>query len=419
VTFLTQAPKGLPGVPGQRAFAVGLCVLAVSGCMQDLGGGLGQRGDVLSSTKTSSGGLASLLQGGQQTDDKFERAPDLFRESGIVRWNGQGTVSGVWAAHPDVDAPRRVRMVNTQSGLEVDGMLYRVDATGPQDAITVSSAAAEALELRPNDPTLISLFGLRSRSQRDAESELTAEDLKVPPEVTARNELVTHVGKMNETEITELVAAAMRGMGYDTRVEADAFVVEPEEPIAGGDLPGGNAEETPTEPKLTVVGAPPLSLTEAAPDPGLATTIDLAELNRALTRSSTTDRPETEADETGARGEDDFSGFIQILAVPKPGAAAALTPIRVTLRSEPGGPVEASDIKSIQARLTNLGEIGVVVSVPGFTEDAVQGLTLGMAHLEMVDLDGLLGLWTVNYDLLEASDRALLPLQPVYFLAKG
>lgn len=407
-------------IRGQRAVIAVLCGMLVSACMQP------PRTGVLSSTKTSTSNLGSLLQGGQKTDDKFERAPDIYRESGVVRWNGLGTVSGVWAAHPQVDAPRRVRMVNTRTGAEVDGMLYNLDKTGPQDALTVSSAAAEALDLSPGNPTRVSLFGLRPRAVRAAiAGEVPTADLQIPPELVARNELAAHIGKLSETEITELVAATMRGMGYDTKLEIARSSTTSRVEGEATDAEPAATESTATETALTVreaatdlaAGAPDLSGPLQTPDPADAArepvAIDLAELNFALGGPTP-----LASGRVTLPARDEFEEFVQILAVPKPGASAALTPIRVSVRSESSGTVGANEIRSIQSRLTELGEIGVVVSISGFTEDAVQGLTLGRAHLELVDLDGLLGLWTTNYDRLSTADRGLLPLQPVYFLAK-
>ena len=63
------------------------------------------------------------------------------------------------------------------------------------------------------------------------------------------------------------------------------------------------------------------------------------------------------------------------------------------------------------------GAVGLVVSVPGFARDVRQGGLAGGAFIEMLDLDGLLALWVDRYAEMADVDRALLPLQPVYFLA--
>jgi hypothetical protein len=42
---------------------------------------------------------------------------------------------------------------------------------------------------------------------------------------------------------------------------------------------------------------------------------------------------------------------------------------------------------------------------------------MGGSFVETLDLDGLLALWIDRYAEMAETDRALMPLQPVYFLA--
>ena len=68
------------------------------------------------------------------------------------------------------------------------------------------------------------------------------------------------------------------------------------------------------------------------------------------------------------------------------------------------------DVAQVQTWLTGSGDLGVLVSVPGFAAGAATGLRPDGPHVEMVDLDGLLNIWLTHYERLSEPDRALLPL---------
>lgn len=258
------------------------------------------------------------------------RAPELFTASGLAVWNGQGTVPGVWVAHPKARRSARIRIVNSKTGAEVDGMLYRPGRRSNGDVVTVSSDAASGLGLQPGKAALLTLYGLRPRGT-------TSQSERRAVETTALGELASHVARMSENETLQLVAAAMRGMGYATVFEAG--------PI-GMDLPA-------------------------------------------------------------------------IRAFPRPDQGFELPSIRVVVR--PGGKavMAGREISVVQDWLTGSGDLGVLVSVPGFADDAETTLSPDAAYLQMVDLDGLLNIWVTQYEHLSSPDRALMPLQPVYFLARN
>ena len=81
--------------------------------------------------------------------------------------------------------------------------------------------------------------------------------------------------------------------------------------------------------------------------------------------------------------------------------------------------MSADDVQEVQSSLKGSGDIGVIVSASGFTKNAGRVLTNNGLHIELVDLDGLMNIWLTHYERLSEPDRALLRLQPVYFLADG
>lgn len=67
-----------------------------------------------------------------------------------------------------------------------------------------------------------------------------------------------------------------------------------------------------------------------------------------------------------------------------------------------------------------LGEqdVGIFVSTGGFTSEAEsEARTKETRKLTLLDLEKLVDLWVKNYEKIEESDKRLLPLKPVYYLA--
>lgn len=262
------------------------------------------------------------------TDPALARAPEVFRASGVAVWNGMRTVRGLWVAHPAATRSRQVRVVNPATGAEIDAMLYRPERTGDSDIVTVSSDAAEALGLEPGEPATLALFGLRPRAATSAHQRRAIE-------ASALSELASHLAGLERNELVQLVAAAMRGMGYATAFEPAA---------AQGELP-------------------------------------------------------------------------EIHVFPRPNEGLQLPSIRVLVRPAEVAPMTARELAARQALLTKSGDLGLVVSVPGFVDDAVAGLDPAGARIEMMNVEGLLDIWLTYYEALSEADRALLRLEPVWFLA--
>ena len=67
-----------------------------------------------------------------------------------------------------------------------------------------------------------------------------------------------------------------------------------------------------------------------------------------------------------------------------------------------------------------LGEhdVGIFVSSGGFTNDAeAEARTQEKRKITLVNLEKLFDLWVLHYNKLSESDKHLLPLRPVYYLA--
>lgn len=108
---------------------------------------------------------------------------------------------------------------------------------------------------------------------------------------------------------------------------------------------------------------------------------------------------------------------VDILAFRDPlGAQAPRLKVQVKRRND-----TAVDRDSLLAFHSNLGpdEVGIYVSTGGFTSQAQNEARSPSRRITLVDLDTLIDLWIENYQRIPPTERKLLPLQPIYFLAVG
>jgi restriction system protein len=79
--------------------------------------------------------------------------------------------------------------------------------------------------------------------------------------------------------------------------------------------------------------------------------------------------------------------------------------------------VRVDDLRSFMSLLGE-HDVGIFISTGGFTSDAEsEARTKETRKLTLLDLEKLVDLWVKNYDKIEESDKRLLPLKPVYYLA--
>ena len=86
-------------------------------------------------------------------------APEVFDIAAAGLWDGRPALGGVWVAHPDVDAPERVRI---RAGDAVtDGALFRRERESAGPPFQLSSAAATELGIPPGTPRELHVTALR------------------------------------------------------------------------------------------------------------------------------------------------------------------------------------------------------------------------------------------------------------------
>lgn len=102
-------------------------------------------------------------EAGQKFIEKELEAPEVFSETDMALWDGRPSLGGVWIAHPDVKDPERVLIVNTSTGKEVIGALFRRERDNPGPSLQLSSDAAVALGVVAGTPAQVSVVALRKK----------------------------------------------------------------------------------------------------------------------------------------------------------------------------------------------------------------------------------------------------------------
>ena len=78
--------------------------------------------------------------------------------------------------------------------------------------------------------------------------------------------------------------------------------------------------------------------------------------------------------------------------------------------------LSVSDFRSFLGVLNDSEDIGLFVSLGGFTSDAEREARLSNKRITLIDAKKLYELWISYYDKLSQADRALFPLKPIYYL---
>jgi restriction system protein len=113
-----------------------------------------------------------------------------------------------------------------------------------------------------------------------------------------------------------------------------------------------------------------------------------------------------------ARGRD---GGIDIVAYQDAlGFASPRMKVQVKHRNST---MDVKEVREFNSLLRKEGDVGLIVSTGGFTSSALDEIRHSNYHIETMDLNRLIDLWQEHYSTIPQTGKALLPLQPVYFLA--
>jgi restriction system protein len=108
-------------------------------------------------------------------------------------------------------------------------------------------------------------------------------------------------------------------------------------------------------------------------------------------------------------------GGIDVLAYRDPlGTVSPRIKVQVKHRESSAS---VQEVRQLMGLLQKDGDVGMFVSSGGFTPDAKTTARGSHVHIELIDLDRFIALWQEFYPNLTDTDKALLPLVPIYFYA--
>lgn len=82
--------------------------------------------------------------------------------------------------------------------------------------------------------------------------------------------------------------------------------------------------------------------------------------------------------------------------------------------------VQKADVKDLREFLSLLHghDVGIFVSVSGFTSEAEKSSRTEQRKVRLIDLEKLFDLWVKNYSSIPEDERNVLPVKPVWFLSR-
>ncbi len=112
-------------------------------------------------TQLGAQAVKEVARSDAQAEPSPQLAPDAFDATGLTIWDGASTLEGVWVAHPLAQRAQRVRVINEENDISIEGAMFRRDPTLSGPSILVSSDAARLLGLQPGVPTGLRIIALR------------------------------------------------------------------------------------------------------------------------------------------------------------------------------------------------------------------------------------------------------------------
>lgn len=113
------------------------------------------------------------------------------------------------------------------------------------------------------------------------------------------------------------------------------------------------------------------------------------------------------------RGKD---GGVDVMAYRDPlGTQSPRIQVQIKHR---GAAASVQEVRQLMGLLQKEGDVGIFVSTGGFTPDAKTTARGSHVHVELIDLPRFITLWQEFYDKMSDTEKNLMPLTPIYFLAK-
>ena len=270
-----------------------------------------------------------------------ELAPDAFDATGLTIWDGASTLEGVWVAHPLAQRAQRVRVVNEENEIAIEGAMFRRDPTLSGPSILVSSDAARLLGLQPGVPTELRIIALREGVYAAPATATAQTDGSEASEAGSVETAALPAPEPRESEAAEDLAAE------DAATAEDA----PERPVFSAT--GGETEETETAAETTEDAAPESPATPAEPATSDAPAAETTAAPAPAVRER--ERPKTAITAADLRGETTVAAAPAQAAAPAPAQPAtavaepAAAPERPTPAAAPATPEPTQTAAAAQA----------------------------------------------------------------------
>lgn len=89
------------------------------------------------------------------------------------------------------------------------------------------------------------------------------------------------------------------------------------------------------------------------------------------------------------------------------------------MKHRPDDTTPVQDIRALLGLLSKDGDSGLFVTSGRFSTEAVAAARGAGHHVELIDLECFVDLWTQFFSKMTEDDQALLPIVPVFFLARA
>jgi len=115
------------------------------------------------------------------------------------------------------------------------------------------------------------------------------------------------------------------------------------------------------------------------------------------------------------RGPD---GGIDIIAYTDP-LGTKQPRIIVQVKHRPNDNVSSDEIQKLSGTLKRNTDVGIFVTSGQFSKPAIKEARDSREHIELIDFDRFISLWTEYYEKMSDEQKNMLPLQPIYFLGSN
>ena len=91
--------------------------------------------------------------------------------------------------------------------------------------------------------------------------------------------------------------------------------------------------------------------------------------------------------------------------------------IKIQVKHRPDAHIPVGEIRSLKGLLNQEGDVGLFVTSGHFASDAESTARTSSLHMELIDFERFIALWREYYNKLSDTEKNMMPLKAIYFLA--